>query len=83
MVWHFCGTQYNEKLERIQERALRIVYGDYSSSYDELLSHADNHTLMVKRLCQMLFETFKSIRKQNSICLNDMYKVKELEYALR
>ena len=34
----------------IQERALWIVYGDYSSSYDELLSHAKTPTLMVKPL---------------------------------
>ena len=83
MVWHFCGIQNNEKLERIQERALRIVYGDYSSSYDDLLSHAKTHTLMVKRLRQMLFEAFKSIGKKNSNCLNDMFEIKELEYALR
>ena len=30
-----------------------------------------------------LFETFKSIRKQNSNCLNVMFKIKELDYALR
>ena len=83
MVWHFCGIQNNEKLERIQERALRIVYGDYSSPYDDLLSHAKTHMLMVKRLRQMLFEAFKSIGKKNSNCLNDMFEIKELEYALR
>ena len=83
MVWHFCGILNNEKLERIQERALKIVYGDCSYSYDELSSHAKTHALMVKRLCQMLFEAFKSIRKKNSNCLNDMFEVKELDYALR
>ena len=67
----------------IQERALRMVYWDYSFSYDELLSHAKTHTLMVKRLRQMLFEIFESIRKQNSNCLNHMFKVNELDYALR
>ena len=83
MVWHFYGIQNNKKPERIQERALRIVYGDYSSSYDDLLSHAKTHTLVVKRLRQKLFETFKSIRKKNSNCLNDMFEIKALEYALR
>ena len=82
MVWHICGIQNNEKLERIQERALRIVHGDYSSPYDDLLFHVKTHTLMVKRLRQMLFETFKSIRRKNSNCLNDMFEIKDLEYAL-
>ena len=59
---NFCWIQNNEKLERIQERALRIVYGDYSSSYDQLLSQAKTPTSMVKRLCQLLYDTFKSTR---------------------
>ena len=31
----------------------------------------------------MPFETFESIRKQNSNCLSDIFKVKELHYAAK
>ena len=43
-----------------------IFYGDYGFSYDEMLSYVKTPALMVKCLRQMLHETFKSIRKQNS-----------------
>ena len=33
IVWHFCGKQNNSKVEKIQERALRILYDDYDSEY--------------------------------------------------
>ena len=31
MVLHFCGKTNNNKIEKIQERALRIIYRDYES----------------------------------------------------
>ena len=31
LVWHFCGQVNNQKLEKIQERALRILFADYNS----------------------------------------------------
>ena len=40
LVWHFCGQVNNQKLEKIQERALRILFADYNSSYTELLGRA-------------------------------------------
>ena len=39
-VWHFCRSSDARKLERIQERALRTVYCDIKSTYEELLHGA-------------------------------------------
>ena len=38
VVWHFCGLGSMTKMEKIQERALRFVHGDYTSDYNGLLS---------------------------------------------
>ena len=37
LTWHFCGEVDTKKIEKIQERALRFIYSDYSSSYESLL----------------------------------------------
>ena len=34
----FCSRKSNNKISRLNERSLRIVYNNYSSSFDELLS---------------------------------------------
>jgi hypothetical protein len=39
-VIHFCTNKNSKKLEKVQERALRFVYEDYNSSYEELLQKA-------------------------------------------
>ena len=74
MVWHFCGKTNNNKIENIQERALRIIYRDYESSYEDLLSAAEAPTMWTRRLRVILLEVFKSINMLNSDCLNDMFQ---------
>ena len=36
-TWHFCSKRASDKLEKINERALRFVYQDNNSSYEMLL----------------------------------------------
>ena len=38
LIWMFCSRKMNRKINYIHERALRLVYDDYESSFDELLS---------------------------------------------
>ena len=37
LVWMFCSRKINRKINYIHERALRLVYNDYSSTFVELL----------------------------------------------
>jgi hypothetical protein len=39
LVWHFCGESNTKKLEKIQERALRFIYNNSDSSYENFYSH--------------------------------------------
>ena len=47
--------------EKIQEQALRILYDDYISTYDELLKKAGTNTLLINRLHLMTLTVFKSL----------------------
>ena len=49
-VWHFCRASDTRKLERIQGSALRSVYCDNVSSYEELLRRVSLPTLYTRRL---------------------------------
>ena len=61
LSWHFCSEKNTKKIEKVQERALRFVYFDYTSSYDELLVKVKLHSLHVRRTRLMAIETFKII----------------------
>ena len=54
IVWHFCGKKNGDKIEKIQERALRMINRNYDSLYPELLRDAGAYTMLEKRLRSML-----------------------------
>ena len=83
LVWHFCGKTNNKKLEKIQERSLRILYDDYDSTYEDLLCNNRSSTLLLSRLKTLLLETFKSLRHTNAECLHDIFNPKMAPYDLR
>ena len=37
LVWMFCNRQENNQINHLHERALRIVYDDYKSTFENLL----------------------------------------------
>ena len=82
LVWHFCGKLNNHKLEKIQERALRILYNDYNSSYPQLLEKAGTTTLLIQRLRLLTTFVFKSVHALPP-CLSNMFVQKDVPYMMR
>jgi hypothetical protein len=50
LAWHFCSKANTIKLEKIQERALRFIYEDYNSTYEEPLHIAKVPSLQIRRM---------------------------------
>ena len=83
LSWHFCGKQNAKKLERILKRALRMVFRDYSSTYDELLECAGITTLSEGRLRTFACELFKSLHGKSPSFMWDHLQPKNCNYDLR
>ena len=47
LVWMFHSRHLNSKINRINERALRIAYRDYDSSFNTLLEKYDSVNIHV------------------------------------
>ena len=70
-------------MERVQERALRAVYCDTRSSYDELLRKAKLTTLGCRRLQDIAIIMYKA---KYNICppyIKDIFKLDKPRYGLR
>ena len=61
LVWNFCEAAHTSKMERIQFRALKYIYNDVSTSYEELLARANLPTLELHRKREIVVEVFKSV----------------------
>ena len=82
-MWHFCSKSSTAKMEKLQYRALRLVFSDFNSSYEELLERANMHTLHVNRIRHIAIETFKILHKMSPIYLHDLVSYKESNYSFR
>ena len=83
IFWHFCGKQNNSKVEKIQERALRILYDDYDSEYTELLAESRTTTMLHVRFKCIILEVFISMQGINPACIQNMFEIKKSSYSLR
>ena len=59
LVLHFCTASDSRKLERLQERTLRLICNTTTDSYDTLLKRAKLSTLQNWRLQDILILMFK------------------------
>ena len=59
MVWHFIRSSDKRELERLQEKGLRAVFKDKSSSYEDLQNKAKLVTLNNQRLQNIAILMFK------------------------
>ena len=80
---HFCGEVNTKKIEKIQERALRFIYSDYSSSYELLLIKSQLPSMKVRRMRTIALESFKILNNLSPAYLNELLTFKNHSYNFR
>ena len=83
LVWMFCSRRLNNRMNRIQERALRIVYYDKSSSYEELLEKDSSVSIHCRNLQVLATEIYKSKNNISPSVMQEIFTVIEPKYNLR
>jgi hypothetical protein len=62
MVWQLIPSLANTKqMEKIQERALKFIYNENHSTYQELLAKSQLPSLKIRHIRTIAIETFKII----------------------
>ena len=59
LVWMFCSRTMNNKINHIHERALRLVYQDYSTTFEGLLKKDNSLTFHQRNIHQVAIEMYK------------------------
>ena len=80
-VWHYCSSKSLKKIEKIQDRALRILYNDSPSDNNQLLNKSSKASMEVKRLRNLaleIFKTFASSQEPRIHGRNFLYKTTNL-----
>ena len=83
LVWHFCSKTSTVKMEKLQYRALRLVFNDFESSYETLLERVNMPSLHVSRIRLIATESFKILHKMTPLYLQDLLSYKNSAYTFR
>ena len=83
LTWHFCRKSDSSKSEIINERGLRAVYSDWSSTYSDLLAKAKMTTLYNRRLQEIATFIFNVKNKLLLRNILELFTTTSNNYNLR
>ena len=75
LAWHFCSMSSTNKMEKVQERALRFINNDFTSSLQDLLSSTSTVPLHVRWMKQMATEVFKIVNDMSPEYIKDLITI--------
>ena len=65
LVWMFLSAKSLNRIENLQERALRFLLDDYESTYEQLLNKAGRSSMSINRLRTLCVEIYKTLNELN------------------
>ena len=83
IVWMCHNRKLNERINHIQERALRVVCKDFNSSFQELLIEDNSLNINHRNLQKLITEIFKIKNGFSPEFMNDVFEIIEKPYSLR
>ena len=78
----FYSRTTNNKINKLHERALRLVYDYYVSTFEELLEKGNSfavHRYNIQTLCMELYKVFSG---QSQTIVSDIFERKNINYNL-
>ena len=83
IVWHFCSKSNTDKLERLHHRALKFVYQDFQTNYEQLLNQHKHSSLSLQRVREIALETFKILQGTSPKYLHNLVEETRSRYSQR
>ena len=80
LVWIFHSRKQNNRINSIHERALRITYRNYESTFQQLFKQVSIHQ---RNLQILATETFKTKNGLNPVIMDNVFKFKTSAYNFR
>ena len=77
LVWMFHSKKLNHRINNIHERGLRIVYNDYVSSFDQLLTKDNSVTIHIRNIQTLAIELYKVVKGLSPSIMSEVFILKE------
>ena len=79
-VWFFHSRTSNNKINKLHERALRLVYDDYESSFESLLEKDGSFCIHHQNLQKPALEIYKVIHNNSTGDFKNLFNLRNCHY---
>ena len=83
LIWSFHDRCLNAKVNKIHERALRIVYKDSHADYEALLTLDNAVSIHQRNLQYLMIEIYKTKHNLNPSFMSEIFETRNVHYDLR
>ena len=83
LTWMCHSRAMNNKINRLQERCLHIMYSDKTSFFEKLLENDGSVTIQTRNLRTLATEMFKVYKNLSPAIIADFFHVRQNNYNLR
>ena len=73
LAWMFHSKRYDNKINALHERALRITYGDKTSSFNELLEKNNSVSIHHRNLQALAMEMYQISNNMSLTILTNIF----------
>ena len=83
LIWMFHDRALNAKVNKIQGRALRIVYKNSHADYETLLKLDNAVSIHQRNLQYLMIEIYKTKKNLNPSFMSEIFEARDVQYNLR
>ena len=83
LIWMFHSRTLNNRINRIHERALKLVYKDSNKTFIELLEKDESFSIHQRNLQKLATEMYKIKNNLSPILVSEIFQNNQSAYSLR
>ena len=83
LVWMFHSRILNAKINKLHERALRLVYKNDNLTFEQLLENDKSMTIHDRNLQKLAIEMYKAKQKLSPLPVQELFKKRDDIHNLR
>ena len=83
LIWMFHSRTLNNRINRLHERGLRLVYKDSQLTFEELLRKDNSFTIHHRNLQKLAIEMYKAYNDLSPCSVKSIFPERVLPYDLR
>ena len=83
LIWMFCQRSSNIRINHLHERALRIVYKDNESTFEDLLKKDNSVSIHHKNIRLLGIELYKVKNNLPTHLMSEIFNLRNIDYNPR